>query len=171
MNQIPIHILLADDDNDDCLLFEEALGELPLPTRLSVANDGEQLMQLLTNETTVFPDVIFLDLNMPRKNGIECLFEIKGNRMIKHLPVVMYSTSAQPELISLFYRHGAQNYIRKPAEFAQLKKVIYEALVLITKEGSLQSTKENFVITGELNTRRNEGIIFKKETKITIGRA
>jgi CheY-like chemotaxis protein len=161
-----IHILLADDDNDDCLLFEEALGELPLATRLNVVNDGEELMQLLTKETQELPSVIFLDLNMPRKNGLECLLEIKKNKFLKHVPVVMYSTSAQPELINLFYKHGAQYYIRKPAEFAQLKKVIYQALVLITKEQSLQSTKENFVITGELNTRKNEAAVFKNKKEI-----
>jgi CheY-like chemotaxis protein len=166
MNDEPIHILLADDDNDDCLLFEEALEELPLATRLSVVNDGEQLMHLLTKETTAFPFVIFLDLNMPRKNGLECLLEIKKNKIIKHIPIIMYSTSGQTELINLFYKHGAQYYIRKPAEFVQLKRVIHQALMLISKEGLRQSIKENFVITGELNIRINEGVIFKNKEEI-----
>jgi CheY-like chemotaxis protein len=150
MRDEPIHILLADDDNDDCLLFEEALRELPLLTQLSVVNDGEQLMHLLKKKTTVLPFVLFLDLNIPRKNGIECLTEIKNNKRIKHLPVIMYSTSAEVDLVNSLFKNGAHYYIRKPVEFAQLKKVIRQALVLITKEKRPQSIKENFVITGEL---------------------
>ncbi len=150
MNNEPIHILLADDDNDDCLLFEEALKELPLTTRLSVVNDGEQLMQWLTKKTTVLPLVIFLDLNMPRKNGMECLVEIKRNKRVNHLPVIMYSTAAQLDLVNLFYENGAQYYIRKPVEFTQLKKVIHHALVLITSGENQKTIKENFVISGEL---------------------
>jgi CheY-like chemotaxis protein len=157
MNDEPIHILLADDDSDDCFLFGEALGELPLATRLSVVNDGEQLMQFLTNKTADLPLVIFLDLNMPRKNGMECLLEIKKNKTIKHIPVIMYSTSAQPDLINMFYKNGAHYYIRKPAEFPQLKKVIHLAL---------QSIKENFAITRELNARENEDAIFNNGKEI-----
>jgi len=163
MKDEPIHILLADDDNDDCFLFEEALGELPLATQLIVVNDGEQLMELLTKESTLLPFVIFLDLNMPRKNGLECLLEIKKNKKIRHLPVIMYSTSAQPELINLFYRNGAQYYIHKPAEFAQIKKVIFHALALITRERIPQPLKQDFIITGELSVRMNEDAIFKRE--------
>jgi len=150
MNDESIYILLADDDSDDCLLFEEALRELPLSTHLSVVNDGEQLMQLLKKKATVLPFVLFLDLNMPRKNGIECLFEIKKDKRLKHLPVVTYSTSAALDLVNLLFKNGARYYIRKPVEFTQLKKVIHHALLLITQEGTPQSVKENFVITGDL---------------------
>ena len=73
-------ILLADDDTDDCIFFKEALDELLLPTKLMTVHDGEQLMHLLANESTELPDVLFLDLNMPRKNGFECLEEIKSLR-------------------------------------------------------------------------------------------
>ena len=65
-----LNILLADDDTDDCIFFKEALDELLLPTHLITVHDGEQLMQLLTNETTELPDVLFLDLNMPRKKRL-----------------------------------------------------------------------------------------------------
>ena len=87
----PIHIVLADDDNDDCLLFEEALNELLLPNQLTVVNDGEQLMLYLHENTTQLPGVLFLDLNIPRKNGIECLAEIKEDPELKNLPVVIFS--------------------------------------------------------------------------------
>ena len=72
-------ILLADDDNDDVLLFEHALNEVSANTSLIIARDGQELMELLHSYTLPYPNAIFLDLNMPKKNGIECLQEIKSN--------------------------------------------------------------------------------------------
>ena len=78
-----LNILLADDDLDDCLFFKEALEGMPVNTHLTAVHDGEQLMQLLANEKIKLPDILFLDLNMPRKNGFECLTEIKQNNIRK----------------------------------------------------------------------------------------
>ena len=140
-------ILLADDDIDDCLFFKEALEELIVPTQLTSVHNGEQLMQVLTNETNELPQVLFLDLNMPRKNGFECLSEIKGNKKLQQLPVVIFSTSYEQEVVNQLYQNGAQYFIRKPAEISQFKKIIHQTLILITQENVLQPTKENFVLT------------------------
>jgi len=142
-------ILLADDDSDDCLFFKKALGELLLSTHLTTVNDGEQLMQQLTNETNVLPHVLFLDLNMPRKNGFECLTEIKLSKKLKQLPVIVFSTSFEQEVVYQLYKNGAQYFIRKPSEFSQFKNIIQLSLGLITKENIPQPTRENFVITVE----------------------
>ena len=75
--------MLADDDNDDCLFFSEALEKIHLPTNLTTLNNGTQLMVELAN-TSKLPTVIFLDLNMPRKNGFECLAEIKVNEKLEN---------------------------------------------------------------------------------------
>jgi CheY-like chemotaxis protein len=146
----PIYLLLADDDDDDRLLFEEALKELPLSAHLTMVNDGEELMVYLNKRGTPLPLVIFLDLNIAKKNGIECLHEIKNSKKLKHLPVIMYSTSAEFDIVNLVYKNGAQHYIRKPSEYYQLKKVIYHALaiIMINKEIT-QPLRENFVITGD----------------------
>ena len=156
MNSGPINLLLADDDKDDCLFFAEALEELSLSTHLTTVHDGEQLMQLLTNETNELPHVLFLDLNMPRKNGFECLSEIKLNKKLKQLPVIIFSTSFEQEVVNLLYKNGAQYFIRKPAEFSQFKKIIHKALTIITeslpagKAGHFeQPSKETFVLTGD----------------------
>jgi len=141
-----IRLLLADDDNDDCLFFEEALEELPISVQLTTVNDGEQLMQHLEEEADTLPSVLFLDLNMPRKNGFECLVQIKSDERLKALPVIIYSTSFDPETIDLLYDHGAQHFIRKPSEFKQLKQVIHNALILIAKSITKQQDKEKFVL-------------------------
>lgn len=104
LSHLPIHhILLADDDNDDCLLFKDALGDLPLATHLTIVRDGEQLM-LLLNAKEELPDVLFLDLNMPRRNGFDCLSEIKENEKLRSLPVIIFSTSFDPDIVNLVCR-------------------------------------------------------------------
>jgi CheY-like chemotaxis protein len=143
-----LQVLLADDDIDDCLLFKEALEELPLSTRLKFVNDGDQLMKLLKS-TRRLPHVLFLDLNMPRKNGFECLTEIMGNDKLKALPVIIYSTSSEQDVIDRLYQNGAQHFIKKPFDFSQFKRVIHYSLALIMKQTSLQRTKNNFILTGE----------------------
>jgi len=152
MNLNQLKILLADDDIDDCIFFKEALVELLLSTHLTTVNDGEQLMQLLTNETNVLPHVLFLDLNMPRKNGFECLTEIKLSKKLKQLPVIVFSTSFEQEVVNQLYKNGAQYFIRKPSEFSQFKNIIQLSLALITKENISQPTRENFVITMETSS-------------------
>ena len=147
MNSKHLNLLLADDDTDDCIFFKAALEKLSLSTSLTTVHDGEQLMRLLLKETYEFPHVLFLDLNMPRKNGFECLSEIKLHKKLKQLPVIMFSTSLEQEVVNLLYQNGAQYYIRKPAEFLQLKKIIKQTLILITQENILQPSKENFVLT------------------------
>jgi CheY-like chemotaxis protein len=149
MNLDQLNILLADDDTDDCIFFKEALGELFLSAHLTTVHDGEQLMQLLTNETIVLPHVLFLDLNMPRKNGFECLTEIKLSKRLKHLPVIVFSTSFEQEVVNQLYKNGAQYFIRKPSEFSQFKNIIHLSLALITVENIFQPARENFVITVE----------------------
>jgi len=134
MNLKPLNILLADDDMDDCVFFKDALGELLQSTYLSIVNDGEKLMLLLNNEGNELPDVLFLDINMPRKNGFECLSEIKHNERLKNLPVIMFSTSNSQEKISKLFNSGAHVYIHKPADFEQLKQVIRHALPMATEE-------------------------------------
>jgi CheY-like chemotaxis protein len=142
-----IKVLLADDDIDDCLFFKRALKELDIVTHLIAVHDGEQLMHLLLNETTLLPDILFLDLNMPRKNGLECLLEIKLNEKLKTLPVIVFSTSFEQEVVNGLYQHGAHYFIRKPPGFLQFKKIIQHSLGLVSRDNFLRPGRENFVLT------------------------
>ena len=146
MNADCINLLLADDDMDDCMFFKEALTELPIKSCLRTVNDGEQLMQLLTANQDNLPDILFLDLNMPRKTGYECLSEIKLNNKLQQLPVIIYSTSLNQEVANLLYEKGASHYIRKPGDFSKLKKVILEALTTTYRTDSGTRSKETFII-------------------------
>lgn len=139
-------ILLADDDDDDCMFFKDALEELFLPVLLTIVNDGAELIRFLESNSADLPSMIFLDLNMPRKSGIECLSEIKKNEKTQPLPVIIYSTSSNPDVIDLLYDSGAQYYIRKPADFINLKNVINKAILLIKQNSNHRPPKEKFII-------------------------
>jgi CheY-like chemotaxis protein len=128
MNTTHIRVLLADDDTDDCDLFKDALEELPVSASLSIVYDGEQLIRRLTDNPAFLPDVIFLDLNMPRKNGLECLTEIMLNNVLKHVPVIILSTSIDIDSIQLLHAKGALYCIRKPNDFGKLKELIQHVL-------------------------------------------
>lgn len=136
----PLQILLADDDSDDRLFFAKALLELPIATTLATVHDGERLMNYLSENTRQIPDVIFLDLNMPRKNGIECLSELKSNEKFKDIPVIIFSTSFpsdksyESNLIDTLLKIGAQDYIRKLNDFNQLKLSILEAIESVQRK-------------------------------------
>ena len=140
-HHFPLNILLADDDPDDCSFFNNALQEIPLATKLETVHNGEQLMTYLNNSSTGHgeTDILFLDLSMPRKTGFECISEIKENKELKHIPVIMFSTAFtrgidfEQNMINTLHKMGAHDYIRKPAEFTELKHVIHKALILATE--------------------------------------
>lgn len=152
-----ISILLADDDQSDCLLFKEALGELPVSAHLTIVHDGEQLMAELAKKGSKLPDVLFLDLNMPRKNGFASLGEIKRSTELQNLPVIIFSTSSEMESVKRVFRDAAHYYISKPVDFSQLKKVIYEALILISQEDNPLPLEDEFRITGDSVIIPDEG--------------
>ena len=140
------NLLLADDDDDDCLFFKEALDCLPLNVNLSVVHDGCELLNYLNNNLKNLPDILFLDLNMPRKNGFECLLEIKLITELQNLPIIIFSTSLDTKIVDSVFEKGAIFYIRKPSDFAQLKKVIYDALLITEKNNFKQPTRANFIL-------------------------
>ncbi len=140
-----LNVLLADDDHDDRFFFNKALEELPISTRLTTVIDGEQLMNYLYEATTELPDVLFLDINMPRKSGFECLSEIKNNEKLKHLPVAMFSTSNSWDKITMLFKSGAHVYIHKPCDFSQLKEVIHHAIPIV-EERSLSKIPMKYIL-------------------------
>ena len=139
------NILLADDDEDDRYLFRDALNELFLGTVLTAAHDGAELIKYLETVSTNLPDILFLDLNMPRKNGFDCLKEIKEHTLFQKLPVVIYSTSSDEEKLNLLYQQGAHYYICKPTNYEELKSVVHKAITLL-EQNQIQAPRENFFI-------------------------
>ena len=139
-------VYLADDDPDDRLLFEEALMEVSKNVELTTANNGEQLMKILDNVASPLPHLIFLDLNMPLKNGFECLDEIRKDKKLKNIPVVIFSTSSQKEAVDKVYNKGADYYICKPDSFHKLKEVLDRMFSIDLSGNSPRPAREDFLI-------------------------
>lgn len=142
-----LNILLADDDKDDHFFFDRALSAIKMPTRLVIVEDGEKLMIYLAKNSAQLPNVLFLDINMPRKNGSECLSEIKLNEKLRQLPVIIYSTSLYKEMADELYSKGALYYIRKidgPLEDLQI--ILTRALTLVMENKSIRPTREEFIL-------------------------
>lgn len=141
-----IHIILADDDEDDRLFFTDAFDELKMKTKVQTYNDGVELMNYLMTENAVLPHVLFLDLNMPKKNGIECLHEIKANKRFDDIAIAIYSTSSSEEHIEETFVNGANIYIKKPNDFNTLKKVLSDVVTINWQYHTSGLNKDNFLL-------------------------
>ena len=146
MNNDFTHIILADDDEDDRDFFSDAFNDLKMQTKVSLFNDGLQLMNYLNNPISVLPDILFLDLNMPFKSGLECLYEIKASVKLKNIVIVIYSTSASDEDVEATFVSGANIYIKKPSNFDALKKILKEVVTINWHYQTSGLNKDNFLL-------------------------
>lgn len=141
------HILLADDDADDREFFSEALSEIKGDSIVTMFRDGKELMDYLERSDNPEPHILFLDLNMPCKTGIDCLKEIRSKREFDNLSIAIYSTSSSERDIEETFNSGANIYIKKPNDFGKLKKVIHDVVSLNWKVQTDALNMENFVFS------------------------
>lgn len=139
-------IILADDDEDDRLFFTDAFGELKINTKVSTYEDGVALMNYLNSEDCILPDILFLDLNMPKKSGKECLIEIRSNKKFENIAVAIYSTSSSEEDIEDTFVQGANIYIKKPSDFNALKKMLSDVVTINWQYHTSGLNKDNFLL-------------------------
>ena len=113
-----LNILLLEDDQIEIMKFQRALSKLESDANVIPTNNGEQALQWL-NETENLPDVIFLDLNMPRLNGLEFLAILKADDRLKFIPTVVLTTSSNKKDLLACYEIGVAGYILKPLQYAE----------------------------------------------------
>ena len=138
-------VILVDDDQDDCMLFEDAMNDIGMLSQLKVANDGEKLFQILSSQSPCFPDLIFLDLNMPKMNGYECISKLRNSALIKCIPIVVFSTTNQVEMIDWVYYNGANLFVNKPNSYFKLKETIRNVVNINFKEESFKNSRKHFI--------------------------
>lgn len=131
MNEEDAVIVIVDDDEDDLLISREAFEEVGLKARLVSLEDGQALIDYLRGnepysdrQAYPMPNLVMLDINMPRMNGIEVLEYVKSDASLRSLPIVMLTNSGDPETVRRCYAMGASSYIRKPFEYGELKKAL-----------------------------------------------
>jgi CheY-like chemotaxis protein len=111
------NIFLADDNIKDCLAFEKAIIDIDVHFKLTTVTNGEELLQLLSH---YIPDLLFLDLEMPCRNGIQCLQTIRENKNFERLPVVVFSATSRSNNIQVAYGFGANLFFIKPQDYPEL---------------------------------------------------
>lgn len=122
MQLSPIHtIFIADDDADDQLLFRQALQDVAPHIRLEASKDGNELLSLLQNFK---PDLLFLDLDMPSKNGLECLKAIRSNPVFSDMYIIVFSSTTRPANIEVAYEMGADLFFAKPSFYQELVQTL-----------------------------------------------
>jgi len=123
-----MNVMLADDDSDDRMFFEEALSSTPIKHNLTLFKDGFELMDYFSDPESELPHILFLDLNMPGKSGIRCLEELRAIPRLRDMSIAIYSTSNADRDIEDTLSKGANVYIQKPSNFEKLRKVISHVL-------------------------------------------
>ena len=146
MKHEELYVLLADDDDDDRLFFKDAIDVVKVKTIVTMVNDGVELMDYLNDPDKRLPNLLFLDLNMPRKGGMECLKEIRSNSKLKDLSIAIYSTSGLEKDIEETFIKGANIYIKKPNDFDELKVILEKVININWQYHTSGFNKEHFLL-------------------------
>ncbi|MFY7861800.1 MAG: response regulator [Chitinophagales bacterium] len=141
----PLQILLADDDENDRMLFQDALNEIKINTVLETVNNGQDLMNYILEHANILPQLLFLDLNMPRKNGLECLIELR-KMYSREITIAIFSTSSNDKDIEETFLHGANIYMTKPNNFNELKEALNRVVTIAFTYQNTFFNRANFLL-------------------------
>ena len=143
---LSMNIILVDDDKDDQAIFKQAFDDLYSGNDLLLFGDGYAALAHL-NITDIIPDIIFLDLNMPRLNGWELLEQIRKSQRYKFVTVAIYSTSSLESDIEKALTHGANVFITKPSSYPKLREIIGKVLVTNAQYMTSGLNKSTFIMS------------------------
>lgn len=144
MDAYSLNILIVDDDTDDSLILSEAIERILPSYNFHFENDGEDALEFIVRKDP--PDLLFLDVNMPKKNGIECLKAIYDLNLLPNTPIIIYSTSNGENDIEQCYNLGAMSYIVKPSSRRELSRLVELAIFTLGEPKGGRINKENFVL-------------------------
>lgn len=146
-NKEPVKVVLADDDRDDQELFTEALNHAEIPADVTTVDNGQELIDHLKDPEEPNPDIIFLDINMPVKDGKQVLAEIKADETLKDIPTVMLSTSENPKDVEETFNAGANLYVRKPYSFRDFVLLLKKIFTLKWAGDLLKPLRKSFFMS------------------------
>jgi CheY-like chemotaxis protein len=145
MNNITLKdLLIAEDDIDDLNIFEMALKEVNVPYHLRHAENGDMLFVLLKDR---LPYLLFLDINMPCKDGVSCIVEIRKNREYDNLPIVVYSANLYQKIIEECFRNGANVYITKAHTFTSLTEKLQKVFAIDWDDAMQYPPQSQFILS------------------------
>jgi CheY-like chemotaxis protein len=138
-------VLITDDNAGWCEILSQAFADIAPSIAINIANNGRKLMETLNREAVELPDLILLDINMPGKNGLECLEEIKKDKRLKNIPIVIHSSSINASEVDISYQMGASLYMPKPDSYYELKHMLATMLQMDLQRTATPERKD-FVI-------------------------
>lgn len=141
-----LRIFLAEDDPEDRTFFKDAFDAIRMRHTLTMFEDGSALMEYLNTEDIELPDIIFMDVAMPGLSGMECLRAIRSAGKLSHIVVAIYSVTSSPAKVEKAFVEGANIYIKKPAEFAELRKIIIDVTNRSWQYMTDGLNRKNFVV-------------------------
>lgn len=142
-----LNILLADDSADEHFLFRHTIKGIDADVNIQTALNGVELIKLLNKADTILPDLIFLDLNMPLKNGKESLAEIRRTEKLAHLNIIIYSTSDEKRDIDETFALGANLYVRKPQDYLELEQTLARVINIYREKGITRFPRSQYVFS------------------------
>ena len=142
-----LNILLADDSVDEHFLFMHTIKGIDTDVAVKTVSNGVELIKTLTKPEIQLPDLLFLDLNMPLKNGKESLAEIKKNDRLTDLSVIIYSTSDEKRDIDETFALGANLYVRKPQDYLELEETLSRLIYLYRTNGIPRYPRAHYVFS------------------------
>lgn len=142
-----VKIILADDDKDDQEFFKDALDAAEIPSEVLTVDNGQELINTLKDSAEPKPDIVFIDINMPVKNGKQALAEIKNDQELQDIPAVMLSTSNQPKDIDDAFNTGADLYIQKPHSFSNFILILKKVFTLHWTKALMNPLKDIFFLS------------------------
>jgi len=140
---IPQSVLLAEDDQDDFDLFVEVIDNLSIKVSLQRAENGDVLIRMLHER---IPDILFLDILMPCKDGRDCLLEIRKHKIFDHLPIIVYTSLRDPATIEFCYRQGTSLFVFKPDTYSELMQIIEKVFATNLKTVRYYPSFDNYVL-------------------------
>ncbi|HKO81142.1 MAG TPA: response regulator [Chitinophagaceae bacterium] len=143
----PVKVVLADDDKDDQELFTEALNHTEVPADVTTVENGQQLLDHLKDPEEPNPDIIFLDINMPVKDGKQTLAEIKADAAFKEIPTVILSTSENPKDVEDTFNAGANLYVKKPHSVRSFILLLKKIFTLKWAGALFKPLRKNFFMS------------------------
>ena len=144
LDQAAKQVMIAEDDDDDFMVFSVAIKETSYKVLIIRAEDGNLLLKLLEEN---IPDILFLDLNMPCKDGKECLKVIRASRRYDSLPIIIYSSLSDLTSIEYCFREGSNLYMVKPTDYGELKTALERILTVNWSKTLYFPQRENYVVT------------------------
>ncbi len=142
----PNLVFLADDDGDDREFFKSACSEVDNVLRCRTFSDGKSILDYLVKNGSELPDIIFMDINMPGKDGFQCLEEIRSIKHLRDLCIIIYSTSKNLKDIKKSYELGANGFVQKPNSFSSLKNLLVSIFETDWQDPCSRLDEHNFVL-------------------------